>query len=328
MDYEILDCIDAGTEFCPCHLAETGDCILCSQLQGNHFCDCKNWKGVCIYQEYVWNGYKAKPGRKTFECKIIKKVLLTNTLLMFHILGKHKLIENLVYPGSYIFLRNPKSNSYYDTPISIMEADTEENIIKVVISLKGTKSKMMNELKENDDILVRGPFWNGALGLKNICSCKDKKAIMISRGIGFAPMIPVMKKLYSNGNEVIVILDTANAENPLIYDYLDKYTSRIIKINTLNEDGSLSKVLTNKLNNLIDKENIELIHSAGPDILISNVINLIGDKVKHSCCNNAKMCCGEGVCGACCIVYKGDVIKRLCKVQIDPKYIFEGRRSL
>ena len=45
---ETIDCIDAGSEFCPCHLAESGECILCSQLQGSHFCDCLNWKGVCI----------------------------------------------------------------------------------------------------------------------------------------------------------------------------------------------------------------------------------------------------------------------------------------
>ena len=25
---ETIDCIDAGSEFCPCHLAESGECIL------------------------------------------------------------------------------------------------------------------------------------------------------------------------------------------------------------------------------------------------------------------------------------------------------------
>ena len=66
---ETIDCIDAGTEFCPCHLAESGECILCSQLQGGHFCDCLNWKGVCIYQEFHDNGNKAKEQRKTYTCR-------------------------------------------------------------------------------------------------------------------------------------------------------------------------------------------------------------------------------------------------------------------
>lgn len=73
MEYEIKDCIDAGSEYCPCHLAETGDCILCSQLSGKKFCDCINWKGVCIYQEFIWNGKKAKEERETYLGKIIKK---------------------------------------------------------------------------------------------------------------------------------------------------------------------------------------------------------------------------------------------------------------
>mgnify|MGYP000921887947 CR=1 FL=1 len=58
---ERMDCIDCGTEYCPCHLAESGECIMCSQLQGECFCDCVNWKGVCVYQELFNNGTDIQP---------------------------------------------------------------------------------------------------------------------------------------------------------------------------------------------------------------------------------------------------------------------------
>ena len=47
-----------------------------------------------------------------------------------------------------------------------------------------------------------------------------------------------------------------------------------------------------------------------------------------SCCNNMKMCCGEGICGSCTARFSGHRVKRLCKVQTDPRSIFGGRRFI
>jgi NAD(P)H-flavin reductase len=327
VNYEIRDCIDAGTEFCPCHLAQTGDCILCSQLSGKKFCDCLNWKGVCIYQEYKWNGEKTKPGRKNYSCKIIKKLSIEKNAIILDISAPHELIKNLVHPGSYVFLRSPKTSIFYDCPISIMETNIDENIMTVAIEIKGIKTKSINFLSEGDNILVRGPYWNGDLGLRNIYKSREGTSLIIARGIGMAPMIPVMKKLYANGNNIIVILDKANYKNPFISKHLEMCNATVINCNTL-QNGGVSEELKNKLTSLFENEKINLIHCSGPDILNYKVLEYIGDKVDFSCCNNAKMCCGEGICGTCSTRFKGHKVKKLCKVQIEPKYIFEGRRFI
>lgn len=327
MNYEILDCIDAGTEFCPCHLAETGDCILCSQLSGKKFCDCSNWKGVCIYQEYIWNGSKAKHGRKIYNCKITKKDNIERNVVIFNIAAPHELVKNLVHPGSYIFLRTAKSSQFYDVPISIMDIDTEENILIVAIEIKGIKTKSLNLLAEGDNILVRGPFWNGDLGLRNIYKNKEGTSLLIVRGIGQAPVVPVLKKLYSSGNKIIVLMDKGSYKNIFINKYLEMCNCAVIECNTL-QSGGISEELKNMLDRLLDNEKINLIHCSGPDILNYKVLDYIGNKVDFSCCNNSKMCCGEGVCGACSTRYKGHRVKKLCKVQIEPKYLFEGRRLI
>lgn len=64
MDYEVIDCIDAGTEFCPCHLAEEGECILCSQLHGKCFCDCVNWKGFAYMKNLQVMDLKLRKAEK------------------------------------------------------------------------------------------------------------------------------------------------------------------------------------------------------------------------------------------------------------------------
>lgn len=327
MNYEIRDCIDSGTEYCPCHLAETGDCLLCSQLNGKKFCDCVNWKGVCIYQEYTWNGEKAKPGRKIYSCKIIKKVVIEKNVVQFSISAPHELVKNLIHPGSYVFFRSPKTSQFYDVPISIMDLDTDENIIIVAIEIKGIKTKSLNLLSEGDSIMVRGPYWNGELGLRNIYKSKDGTCVMITRGIGQAPMVPVLKKLYSNGNKIIVIMDKASYKSTFINKYLEMCNCTVINCNTL-QTGALSSELINILIGLLTNENVNLVHCSGPDILNFKVLEFLENRVNYSCCNNAKMCCGEGVCGACSTRFKGQRVKKLCKAQIDPKYIFEGRRFI
>ena len=327
MNYEITDCIDAGTDYCPCHLAEVGQCILCSQLSGKTFCDCINWKGVCIYQEYVWNGNKPRAQRRNFMCKVIKKEKVEKNVLLFTLLTTHKVAQDLLHPGSYIFMRSPYTVQFYDTPISVMDSNVEDNTVKVAIELKGIKTRSIDKVNENENMLIRAPFWNGVLGLKNVYACKDGTSIVVMRGIGMAPAIPVLKKLYSNGNRLIVILDKGSYQNVFINDYLNAFDCKVIECNTLDR-GELSESFKEFITDLQQQHDINLVHCDGPDILNLKLLEYIDGKCKFSCCNNAKMCCGEGVCGSCSARFKGQVVKRLCKVQTDPKNLFEGRRFI
>lgn len=327
MDYEVKDCIDAGSSYCPCHLAETDDCILCSQLSGKIFCDCSNWKGVCIYQEYVLNNNKAKSARKNYLCKIMKKEVYEKNLYIYTINAPHSLVHDLVYPGSVIFIRNPETTPYYDTPISILEADTEENTLKIAIELRGIKTKSICKLNEDEKMVIRGPFWNGVLGLKNIYQAKEGVSIIVARGIGIAPSIPVLKKLYSSGNKVISIVDKTPFKNIFAKEHFEMCNSEILQCSML-ESGELTEEFKNTINQILKVENINLVHCDGADILIYKLLDFLGDSINFSCCNNSKMCCGEGVCGTCSTRYKNRVVKKLCKVQIDPKYVFKERRLI
>lgn len=327
MNYEIVDCIDAGTEYCPCHLAESNECILCSQLSGKKFCDCINWKGVCIYQEYCWNGGKAKKGRREYLCRILRKNFIDNKLIEFEILIPHFLMNKLNMPGSFIFIRHPDTNNFYDTPISIMEANMDENTINIVIDIRGVKTKKINELKEGENVLIKAPFWNGVQGLKNLNSSKDGVSVVILRGIGQAPAVPVMKKLYSNSNNIITIIDKGGLKDIFISKYIRKYNCTNYTCNIL-KDGELTNDFKELLISILEHNNVNLIHISAQDIIIYQVLNYVKKPIKFSCSNNAKMCCGEGVCGCCTVRFKGHKVKRMCKVQTDPRNLFEGRRLI
>lgn len=326
---EAVECIDLGTEYCPCKLAEYGQCLICSQCQGECFCDCLNWKGVCVYQELHNNGNKAKEGRQTYDCIVTKVNNYDDKVLMISFKAPHKLVLDLVKPGSYIFIRTD-NNKYFDVPISIMNSDIENDIITVVVEIRGIKTNRLLSTKENENIAIRGPYWNGVFGLKNIEAQNNKKVLVMARGIGMAPMMPVIRRLAAKGNNIIVALDKEPFSENFAEKFLNEYDVDI-KEKALLEKGKLSeysKVIIREALN----EGVEYIHIAGADILTYDVIDYLNDigrkDVLLSCCNNFKMCCGEGICGACTARFSGHRVKRFCKEQADPRAIFEGRRFI
>jgi NAD(P)H-flavin reductase len=328
---EIVECIDSGTEFCPCKLAEAGECIICSQLQGGCFCDCLNWKGVCIYHEFINNGSKSKEGRKTYNCLVKETELYEKDVLLIRFEVPHKLAIDLVKAGSFIFIRPDADNIYFDVPISILESDIESNIVSIMIEIRGIKTKNLLEIKQGETITIRGPYWNGVFGLNNLNSQINNNVLVLARGIGMAPMIPVIRRLSLNNNNINLILDNTPYKDNYVEEYLDEYDVKTTN-EILIDKGELSDESKVIIKNLINEQDIKYIHIAGADILTVKLIEYLNDldrkDIKLSCCNNIKMCCGEGICGSCTIRFSGHRVKRFCKVQTDPRNVFEGRRFI
>lgn len=317
-------CIDAGSMYCPCHLAETSDCILCSQLSGEEFCQCQNWCGVCIYEKYRSNGEKAEKLRETYNSRVVEKNILCDDLYSLVVEVPESIARELVYPGSFVFLRNVGDPEYYDTPLSVMETDRNNNTLKIVIKAVGIKTKSLMKVEKGSEILVRGPFSNGIMGLKNVYGAKNGTSIVISRGIGAAPSVQVLKKLYENKNRIISIVDV-QFKNNFAEKYFNQYGFNTISCNML-ENGKLTEEFKSCLAGIMADNEINLVHCGGPDILTYRVMEVVDESIRISCCNNAKMNCGEGICASCTKHYENNVVKRLCKVQIDPRDLFKDRR--
>ncbi|MGL4990246.1 MAG: sulfide/dihydroorotate dehydrogenase-like FAD/NAD-binding protein [Sarcina sp.] len=327
MNYERIECIDSGTEFCPCHLAQMNECILCSQLQGKCFCDCKNWKGTCIYQEFINNNSNPKKGRDTFSLPIISIDFPEDNLAKITLKAGHKLVMDLLNPGAFVFFKGDEKNIFFDFPISVANADPSNDTLTFYIEVHGPKTKKILNLKTNDNLLIRAPYFNGTFGLKNISLAKNSKVLLISRGIGIAPSFPVYKKLLAQNNDITVINDIS----PFKADYFSEYNLDSIIYSNMIDKGELSKEIQDLLLKYISN-GITHIHCGGADILTYKLIDFLESinrlDITLSCCNNAKMCCGEGMCGSCTVRFAGHNVKRLCKVQTDPINIFKGRRFI
>lgn len=326
-DQQVLNCVDAGSEFCPCYLSETGECIMCSQLQGETFCDCRNWKGVCVYQEYAWNREKMKEGRKSHLCSVLHKERISDSVIILTIQVNKTLARELNEPGAYVFLRGIDDPFFFDTPMSIMRSDILKETVDIAVQLRGIKTKSLDEL--GDDVVVRGPYWNGLLGMKYIKGLRNSKALLLTRGIGQAPALSVARKLLTSGNEVEVVLDPGRAGiNFVEKEYVDMgctvTVQKILDLETLKIPAKMMKYIESS----ILEKGIKLIYSGGSDKLhegVSALLKRLNTEVYFTCSNDAKFCCGEGVCGSCHTRLPNGKRIKTCKTQISPVEIFGGR---
>ncbi len=326
MRQQILDCADCGTDYCPCYLAETGDCLICSQLQGKTFCDCFNWKGVCVYQEYIWNRNQRKEARESQICEILHLEQLTEAVYLLTIKVNKTLARELDQPGTYVLLRNPVEADFFNTPMSVMTADPLTGTITIVIQLKGVKTKAL--LADKNKIMVRGPYWNGLLGLKYLKSFTGRKALLVVRGIAQAPAVSVARKLRNQNNELMVFLDPGRENLTFAQPLMSEMGCDVSFLPLLDKNLQVPLESLALIKEQIQKQDIGLVYSGGTVKLhegISAIIQSIEQEVYFTCSNEARICCGEGVCGSCHTrLPEGQRIKT-CKTQINPRKIYTGR---
>ncbi|MEF9933756.1 MAG: sulfide/dihydroorotate dehydrogenase-like FAD/NAD-binding protein [Clostridium sp.] len=322
--FSYVDCIDSGSEFCPCSLAEKGECIVCSQLKGKKFCDCLNWKGTCIYQDYIWNMERAKKCREYLEFKVLEKEFIREDLFVLKVEVDSYLSRELNEFGAYVFLKRREDTEAYNTPISILESDIKTNIITMIIKVEGVKTKSLKLVE--DKILIKGPYHNGIQGVNNLKQLKGGSCLILGRGVGTAPAVLACKKLGYRENKSFVLLDKGRSEENCATNYFKNLNCNLVE-NTrfLDENGNLLEDIKVQVKNIIKDNNIDVVLSAGSDDFHSKIVNYIyslNKNMKFSTINNAIMCCGEGICGSCHIRNrKGELIKT-CKQQYNPAEIF------
>lgn len=305
MDFKQWQCVDAGSEYCPCYLAEENDCITCTQLQGKSYCDC-NWRGVCIYNDFYFLGNKRKDTRTAREFPILDSKVIDDIIILSIQVTKY-MARVLKQPGSYVFVRNKNNDYFFDVPISIMDSDEEKSLIKIAIEVRGVKTKKL--MGYGDTIMIRGPYWNGIFGLDHLKITKDDRCLVLARGIAQAPAILAIKQLLKNNNNVDIIVNKRAHE----YNFINEY----FNLDLIQEVDMGSNDVANLCRELMKENNYKLIFIGGSDSLQRKIIKNLEEvnQVKFVTTNNNAICCGEGICGACAKMSEDGIWIKTCKVQ-------------
>lgn len=311
-----VKCIDINTDYCPCLLADTNDCVFCKQLQGEGICDC-DWSGICILYEQKWQS-KTKRMRSEesstirIEVETQFKIQETITPSTFHLqfAVSEPLAKSLNKVGAFVFLRNIDDPQFYDFPVGVMKVN--ENMVEVVVETVGPKSSRLMTARDNQ-IMVRGPYFNGIFGQPWIDHITCGKILLIAGGMGQPPAVSIANKLITNKNNITALLAPGKIGRIFIDKELRELGVEVHNLVSLRRDGM------SMLASLLKKNPPELIVSAGPDeqhYSIISVMEKAGVNIPMAATNNATMCCGEGICGACAKQTRQGEVVRTCKVQI------------
>lgn len=310
MEHGAYDCIDAGTENCPCYLAQTGDCLTCSRLQGRECCDC-SWRGVCIYNEFVQGNGRVNNPRREFEAPIAGRKFYLEDLTVFVLdVGKGFAIRAAA-PGSYLFMRGRDDIAFYDVPISIMKADVDRGQIHVAIKIISAKTKKL--LEEKESFVLRGVYRNGIQGLDAIRprNLKDAKVLLVAKGIGLAPAILTAEAL-GGRNTVDLVVDTEKISTELVSDYSGEIHR--VRYLSLSEEADREA-----LRALMKGEAYDSVAVLASDFFIGEIGRMAAETLpdaKQAFSNNFRICCGEGICGACSLAEVGGETIKMCKCQV------------
>ncbi len=184
-------------------------------------------------------------------------------------------------------------------PISIYDINGDE--ISFMIKRIGKGTSELSKLRPGDEIKILGPLGNGFPLLK------DKKVLLISGGVGYPPMVHLKKEL----KDCVAIHLHGGRTKTDIFPCDIAYT----------EDGSFGKkgFVTKDLDFIIRENEIDLIYTCGPDVMMKAVGKIAKDNgIECYLSLEEYMACGIGACYGCAVRIKADnsdgfVNKRVCK---------------
>lgn len=323
-------CADVGTANCPCPLAETGDCLVCARLAGHMECDCR-WAGVCVYNEYIQNGSVVRQKRENEPIGILKKIWYGSDLLVIVLKVSKGFALKAAQPGAFVFVNPEGKSELSNVPVSVMKSEPENGRLFLALKVISAKTKTVAEAE--DVLMVRGVYKNGLLG-GGLAGLKDdmraaghgsdkKRWLIITKGVGFAPAVNLMA--CASGNiKADFIIDTEKISDEIVIDTLQK---------SIDDEGAEANFTKASLYEMT--ENLKTERAKGRPGLpagirsmdeYDRVILLTSDyyiktlaehmdvpEHKLVFCNNFRMCCGEGICGACGHIDENGNVSKMCK---------------
>ena len=196
-----------------------------------------------------------------------------------------------VYPGQFFMLRAWEAYPTLSRPISVYDVTDG---VDFLIEKRGEGTKILEQLKEGDEIKLFGPFGNAFYA--NV----DEVALL-GGGVGVAPfhyLIKEIQKLKPSSKITLYIGEREELELENAF--------KDIKCDIKIKKGGF-------ITDIIDFESHDLIYTCGPEIMMKKVVELAKEHdVTTYVSLEKRMGCGLGACLSCsCETKRGR--RRSCK---------------
>ncbi|HHY44093.1 MAG TPA: hypothetical protein GX512_00070 [Firmicutes bacterium] len=294
----VSPCFDAGSQYCPCELAELGQCVACSLLRGEEVCAC-GWSGLCIYSEFIRSGKKGKPKRRTTAARVTKKRQIAQgakiRAFIFEVEVPWELSAWCEAPGAFVLARPKGSPERFNVPISVMS--TQENAMTLAVQVVGPKTTALERsCIEGRQITLVGPFWSGLQGLEHFKTRSGGRVLIVAKGIAQACAVKMASYVTGRGGTVKALLGGGPLNSVFVEEDLAR-TGALVEVLPKAKDHNLARVSAELYGDRYD-----VLASAGADVqhrALRNLLEGLDDPPAFAWTSNLSMTCAEGICGAC-----------------------------
>lgn len=185
-------------------------------------------------------------------------------------------------------------------PLTIADADVERGTITLVVQAIGESTTKICALQPGDFLHdVAGPLGR-ATEIKNYGT-----VVCCGGGVGVAPLLPIIKAMKEAGNRVVSVLAARTKDLIILEKQVAEYSDELI---IMTDDGSYGSkgLVTNGVQSVIEREQVDLVVTIGPAIMMK-FVSLLTEKynIPTMASLNTIMVDGTGMCGACRVTVDG-----------------------
>ena len=200
-----------------------------------------------------------------------------------------------IYPGQFVeVLVENSSTTLLRRPFSIYSIDCDQNVIRLLIQVKGEGTKKLGQLQEKDKVNLIFP-----LG-KPFSTPRTGNVLLVGGGVGAAPLMFLSQYMNSLGLKPDLLLGAKTKED--LFD-LERFTNQCRNVFITTEDGSSGEkgFVTHHSLFSVKPMQYEKIYCCGPDAMMHAIARL-SKELEIDCEVSLEnyMACGFGVC-LCCI---------------------------
>jgi len=238
--------------------------------------------------------------------KIIEQISLNNNYYRIKI--KAPQIAQEAKPGQFVMLSKWKIKELFlKRPFSFCHIEPNSGTFDILYKKVGKGTQILTESRISDLVELIGPLGNGF----NIPESTHKIAV-VARGIGVAPLIPLMLESKKKGIEIYSFLSAQTESLLLCNEKIESISRETFYTTDDGLKGAREKV-TNFLEKVLKETNIDVVYTCGSKRLTKHIRNL---QKKYNFLAfvslEEHMACGIGACKGCVCKTK-DGYKRVCK---------------
>ena len=202
-------------------------------------------------------------------------------------------------PGQFVMLSSLSDSRLLMRPISICDADKDEEKMRLVFRVVGYATDKWTGLKSGDRLQLLGPRGNG---FPIEASANRESIALVGGGVGIPPLLFLLKKLLENGNpaqNIHIILGYRSVADGLFL--LDEFKD-IANVIITTDDGSAGSKGTVLNGMKEDAVKPDIIYSCGPLPMLRALADYGKDAgIPVYVSMEERMACGVGVCLGCSV---------------------------